>query len=276
MDPHMHLTNFSVNKNDKNFVRTAQGNESISNSKWSLRFLLQYLEENGIDSIKVMSDIESITTATILSGMMEVKSFHTRYVIHRHTCYELYGIDVLLDETLKPHIIEINISPSLNSTNSELDFNLKFPLMLDVLRMVRIVDCNAKLMNPCPAIGILDKEYRKSLSGGRRRLVETKSVNPWDSPVFADFVIIRDFLEEKQLLGGFHRLYPKRKTASVYSLILGSLQYEDLVLADWLSKTPRARFLAIRTNLDKYVEVIDRIRGTAEVETKSSPRGPRG
>jgi hypothetical protein len=41
--------------------------------------------------------------------------------------YELFGMDVLLDEKLKPWLIEVNISPSLHSS-SPLDLDVKSPL----------------------------------------------------------------------------------------------------------------------------------------------------
>lgn len=37
--------------------------------------------------------------------------------------HELFGFDVILDENLKPWIVEVNISPSLHSTSS-LDVNV--------------------------------------------------------------------------------------------------------------------------------------------------------
>lgn len=47
----------------------------------------------------------------------------------------MYGYDVLLDNNLKPWLIEINASPSL-STTTPVDFNLKMNLINDIYNIV--------------------------------------------------------------------------------------------------------------------------------------------
>ncbi len=43
---------------------------------------------------------------------------------HRDSCFELFGFDVLVDDALKPWVLEVNLSPSL-SVESNLDFAVK-------------------------------------------------------------------------------------------------------------------------------------------------------
>ena len=43
--------------------------------------------------------------------------------------FEIYGFDILIDQNLKPWLLEINISPSL-TTDSPLDKKIKFKLNL--------------------------------------------------------------------------------------------------------------------------------------------------
>jgi len=46
------------------------------------------------------------------------------YVPYRNNCFDLLGFDILIDSNLKPWLLEVNLSPSLN-TDSPLDLKIK-------------------------------------------------------------------------------------------------------------------------------------------------------
>ena len=47
-------------------------------------------------------------------------------------CFEILGFDILLDDNLKPWLLEINYTPSFK-TDSQIDYAIKFPLINDTL-----------------------------------------------------------------------------------------------------------------------------------------------
>lgn len=54
----------------------------------------------------------------------------------KRTCgFELYGFDILIDDKLKPWLMEVNVCPSLSSS-SPMDRKIKHTLLTDILNLV--------------------------------------------------------------------------------------------------------------------------------------------
>ena len=63
----MHLTNFSVNKKNLNFVQNDDADDRRS-SKWSITNLRKAMREQGIDDVPIWRKIEDICIKTVLSA----------------------------------------------------------------------------------------------------------------------------------------------------------------------------------------------------------------
>lgn len=50
-------------------------------------------------------------------------------------CFEIFGFDVMVDENLKPYLLEVNHTPSFTA-DTPLDYYIKKSLLLDTLIMV--------------------------------------------------------------------------------------------------------------------------------------------
>jgi len=122
MNNFVHLTNVAIQKGSADYNADTGG-------KWELSRLKQFLtSRHGRDAtdrcFSGMQDIMLLALQAVAKTMMSSKQ-----------CFELYGYDILIDEGLKPWLIEVNASPSLTANTRE-DYDLKFKLLHDVLDLV--------------------------------------------------------------------------------------------------------------------------------------------
>ncbi|CAB3385792.1 Hypothetical predicted protein [Cloeon dipterum] len=132
-DRYMHLTNYSINKNSAQYKQNEDA-DACQGHKWTVKALWVYLSEQGVDVTKLWARLEDLVVKTIISGESSIATLIREHVSSRYCCYELFGVDVLLDEYLNPWLLEVNISPSLHSS-SPLDQAVKGPLVCNLLNM---------------------------------------------------------------------------------------------------------------------------------------------
>ncbi|KAF7634666.1 hypothetical protein Mgra_00005914 [Meloidogyne graminicola] len=135
-DVNQHLTNYVLNKTSEHFIRNTDSSVEDMGHKWTLGALLRYLEQNlKIDTELLMVRIEDIVIKSLLSIQPRVAAMCRKLNLHPKCCFELFGFDILVDEHLKPWLLEMNLSPSFDSP---LDTLLKSHLFCDVLNIAQI------------------------------------------------------------------------------------------------------------------------------------------
>ena len=98
--------------------------------------LRDYFLRNNIDYYRIFNEIERIITQTLVSLCSSVPSGSSHVVKH---CYELYGFDVLIDQNLKPWLIEVNGPPQL-TIDCDVDVKVKYPMQRDLIRCLYEVE----------------------------------------------------------------------------------------------------------------------------------------
>lgn len=132
-DRYMHLTNYSINKKSASY--TPGGSGDCQGHKWSIRALQRYLEALGVDFASLWEQMVDIVVRTLACAEGPMNRLIQRHTSSRYTCYELFGFDVLLDDQLKPWLLEVNISPSLRSA-TPVDYAVKSEVVKDMLNLV--------------------------------------------------------------------------------------------------------------------------------------------
>jgi len=130
----IHLTNFSINKESGNFVNNSNPEEP-EGSKWTLSSLWKYFRSRGIDTDSIWTKIIDIVIKSILSAHEQLTNVFREQVTSCYSCYKLLGYDILLDEKLKPHLIEINTIPSLAAKADTIDSYVKNPLVAEMFNL---------------------------------------------------------------------------------------------------------------------------------------------
>ncbi|CAL1532403.1 unnamed protein product [Lymnaea stagnalis] len=131
----MHLTNYSINMTNSDYIKNVDPAIENVGNKWSLGALLRHLRSIGKDPTAIMVEIEDVIIKTILSVEWRVGLACKRYVRQDSNCFELFGFDILLDENYKAWLIEVNLSPSLGC-DTPIDVKIKSNMLCDLLNLV--------------------------------------------------------------------------------------------------------------------------------------------
>eukprot|EP00930_Biecheleria_cincta_P031555 TRINITY_DN21904_c0_g1_i1.p1 TRINITY_DN21904_c0_g1~~TRINITY_DN21904_c0_g1_i1.p1 ORF type:complete len:1089 (-),score=185.87 TRINITY_DN21904_c0_g1_i1:100-3366(-) len=136
-DSYRHLTNYSINKAASNFVENSQLKADNVGHKWSISALNRHLKCVGVDAEHMWIQIMDLIMKSLLS-VEPVISARTKITApYSQNCFELYGFDVLVDSQLKPWLLEVNLSPSMQA-ESPLDWQIKSSLLADSFNLVGI------------------------------------------------------------------------------------------------------------------------------------------
>jgi len=144
-DVYRHLTNYSINKGAENFQENQRVQADNYGHKWSLSALNRHLRCVGVDVKEMWSRIMDLIVKTLLGVEPVISAATKEACIHEHSCFELYGFDVLVDESLKPWLLEVNLSPSMQA-DSPLDKQIKSTLLTDAFNLIGVRKLDASTL----------------------------------------------------------------------------------------------------------------------------------
>jgi tubulin polyglutamylase TTLL4 len=66
-----------------------------------------YLEKEGVDVTALWNRLVDLVIKTIVSGESSISQLTRANLVSHYCSYELFGIDVLFDEALRPWLLEV-------------------------------------------------------------------------------------------------------------------------------------------------------------------------
>lgn len=232
----MHLTNYSINK-------SAQENAGVEQpvAKWALSEFWTYLEKQGHDAEGLKTNIKNLALKAVTACESHIREHQAQHSDYPFVSHELFGMDVLIDNCLRPWLIEMNISPSLHSA-TPIDVEVKSPLAKDVLNMCGLsfplsqddfdisMSYRTKHYHRHKSIEHIEKE-KEHLA----YFVENNKVRDdiLDSLTDADVRCLVEFEDEYVRRGGFDLIYPLGKSTECYLTHMRSPAYFNLLLSEW-------------------------------------------
>eukprot|EP00397_Hematodinium_sp_SG-2012_P018512 GEMP01018968.1.p1 GENE.GEMP01018968.1~~GEMP01018968.1.p1 ORF type:complete len:615 (+),score=121.72 GEMP01018968.1:77-1921(+) len=139
----MHLTNYAVNKKSEHYE---VGEEDGTGSKRHLSWFMDFVEEHyGAKARNVLwKRMKLLCVKMLLSVQPQLLLEYDGGLpkdlakTKRSRCFEILGVDVLIDDKLKPWLLEVNHLPSFG-TDSALDLDIKSRLVSQTLDLIQVL-----------------------------------------------------------------------------------------------------------------------------------------
>lgn len=153
------------------------------------------------------------------------------------TSFEIYGFDVMLDENLKPWLLEVNVFPSFASS-SPLDKRIKTQLAADALTLVGFIPFDPDLVQRSVRDeamrrrqGIMPKTSAISRSHTVQSISSASSLRQLGE---GEWQTILDTQDEFMRRGNLELIYPTAEAVGRYAEFFSIPRYANLVLERWL------------------------------------------
>uniref|UniRef100_A0A7E4W376 ATP-grasp domain-containing protein n=1 Tax=Panagrellus redivivus TaxID=6233 RepID=A0A7E4W376_PANRE len=237
---YIHLTNYSINR-----YAQRDGKIVAPVDKWSLSQFWDYMESLNYSSEDIKSSIKDMVIKTIIACESYIRDHMQVNNISNGKCHELFGFDILLDEDLRPHLLEVNISPSLQA-HTDVDKKVKIPLAKDVLTMCRypfpvpnhlLDDSPANATKHCD--GNITQECKEKITDVLLEFKENRAIITnilhVDTLTGSDIRCLTNFENEYDCRGDFELIYPSKDSHLLehYFQFIRNPTYFDILMKEY-------------------------------------------
>eukprot|EP00754_Rhynchopus_humris_P017023 Rhum_TRINITY_DN14542_c4_g1::Rhum_TRINITY_DN14542_c4_g1_i1::g.97533::m.97533/K16601/TTLL4; tubulin polyglutamylase TTLL4 len=265
-----HLTNYSISKtaalkkeeaaaSDMAEEEGAEGASGPKDIKWMLTDLKTWFYSQGKHGEarwkQVAKQVSDVIIKTFITVETDVCNACQKACKHPdgHGCFELFGFDLMLDESLKVYVLEANIMPSL-ATGNPMDKAVKNRLLSHLITLVGVAPYDREVAAEEEKKGTFSwstKENNRTctyINGKTPMGTKRECRSMLDSLTDNDKRMIVEAETELARSGGFQRVFPTHRTWEQYSKYFDVTRYRNELLARWEAEKEAERMRSMAEN----------------------------
>ena len=139
-----YLTNIALNiKNEKKYIYPNNISNIEDSNLWNFDVFQNYCEKKGYNYTEIFEKVKDIFIKLVLSIRKKTINYIKKINLHSSNFYHLIGFDIILDNNLKPYLLETNRRTSLRNDNEAEKYNA-YNMIADTLNLIglRIINKN--------------------------------------------------------------------------------------------------------------------------------------
>jgi len=228
----------------------------MSDLKWPLEKFWDFVRSEGKDPDELWRKIKDVAVKSVICCASSILKQQSAFCAFPFLNREVFGMDILIDSNFKPWILEMNISPSMQTATEE-DTKVKAPLIADLLNMWRMEFLQK---NDVEAVDLSYRckplEIHKSVEHAVKETenldfyAKTGKICPeiLSKLTDADLRYLMNFEDEFALRGDFDLIYPSADTIATYLPYIDKTEnchYPNLLLIAWVILSDKERKIGI-------------------------------
>eukprot|EP01125_Pyxidicula_operculata_P000567 TRINITY_DN10574_c0_g1_i1.p1 TRINITY_DN10574_c0_g1~~TRINITY_DN10574_c0_g1_i1.p1 ORF type:complete len:497 (-),score=73.92 TRINITY_DN10574_c0_g1_i1:197-1687(-) len=239
-----HLDSIDLNEvNLKEFDKSITTNITREGLRCDFRELWEEWKKDGKDVDKLWEDIKDIVVKSFLSAEKILSTWVSKLVRKRSNAFEVLGYDILIDQNMIPHLLEINHTPSL-APHTDLENRVKSSMLSELFTLVDIenqyVSVVAEKTDKIMSMLGINQEDKNNFNSTTSPV---KNLPPWslqgkiipERMSRMDIWTIIDTELEEQREGNFEVCFPNKNSLKYVPFI--QINNRTKLLAYWCSNS---------------------------------------
>ena len=179
---------------------------------YSYVYFERYCDKNGINYTDIMEQMKDIFVKTFISLNSNFLELMEKRENNDRNLYQLYGLDLIIDQNYKVHLLELNRNPTMRNGHAICEY-MYDSLITDILNIIGIVPFN-------------HNETQQPLD---------KDIYKYDNKV--EEIVDDSLCEFGRPRGMFDLVYPLKKNVNKYKKFYDKIRPESQLLWDKLLKS---------------------------------------